>query len=94
MPTSLSAKKRVRQSEARRLLNRSVRSELRTRVKKVVEALERKDVAGAKEAFRNMESRLDKAARKGVIHPNTAARNKSRLRKKLSAIEGAASANG
>jgi len=91
MPTSTSAKKRVRQSEARKLRNRSVKADLKTHIKKVVSAIDQKDSAGAREAFRRMESRLDKAARKRVIHPNEAARRKARLRKKLGVLEASAS---
>lgn len=86
MPTSASAKKRVRQSEKRRLRNRSVRSNLRSNFRKVLEAIEAKDADAATKAYREMESRIDKAARKGVIHKNTAARKKARLAKRLQAI--------
>jgi len=86
MPNSPSAKKRVRQNETRRLHNRTIRSTVRTHIRKVVEAIEAKDVETAKASFRLMESRLDKAARKGVIHRNAAARKKARLARRLRAI--------
>ena len=86
MPTSASAKKRVRQSEKRRLRNRAVRSNLRTQVRKVLEAIDAKDADAARERFRAMESGIDKAARKGVIHRNAAARKKARLAKRVASI--------
>lgn len=82
--------KRNRQNERRRLRNKAVRSELKTRTKRAVEAAEQgRDDAGdlARTALR----KLDKAASKGVIHKNTAARRKSRLMKRLARI-GSASA--
>ena len=67
--------KRNRQNEARRLRNKAVRSELRTRTKRALET------AGADgdEQLRLAIKRIDKAAAKGVIHKNQAARRKSRL---------------
>jgi small subunit ribosomal protein S20 len=70
--------KRNRQNEARHERNKSVRSELRTRTKTALAAVDegRDD---ADEAVRVASRRIDKAAAKGVIHPNQAARRKSRL---------------
>ncbi len=69
--------KRNRQNEARRVRNRAVRSELRTREKAVIAAA----AAGepTDELIRLAQKRLDKAAAKGVIHRNEAGRRKSRL---------------
>ena len=67
--------KRNRQNEKRRLRNRTVRSEMATRSKAALDA--EADEAG--EALRTAVKRIDKAAAKGVIHKNTAARRKSRL---------------
>ncbi len=77
--------KRNRQNEARRLRNKAVRSEARTRTKAALGAAE----AGEdhEEALRQAVKRIDKAARKGVIHKTTAARRKSRLVKRLAAME-------
>ena len=75
--------KRNRQNEKRRQRNKAVRSEVKTRVKRAVEAAE----AGAEhaaDAGRIAMKRIDKAAAKGVIHKNEAARRKSRLAKRLS----------
>jgi small subunit ribosomal protein S20 len=68
--------KRNRQNEKRRLRNRSVRSELRTH-QKAVEAAAGTDEEA--EALRAAMKKIDKAASKGVLHKNTAARRKSRL---------------
>ncbi len=68
--------KRNRQNEKRRLRNRTVRSELLTRKKAAEAAAGTEDEA---EALRQAIKRIDKAAAKGVIHPNKAARQKSRL---------------
>jgi small subunit ribosomal protein S20 len=74
--------KRNRQNERRRLRNKAVRSEVKTRVKKAVQAVE----AGAEDqtdALRTAVKRIDKAAATGVIHKNQAANRKSRLMKRL-----------
>ena len=68
--------KRNRQNEKRRLRNRAVRSELRTREKVAIAAV---GTDGEAEALKQTIKRIDKAAAKGVIHKNTAARKKSRL---------------
>jgi small subunit ribosomal protein S20 len=76
--------KRNRQNEKRRLRNKAVRSEMRTRTKAAVATAE----AGsddAAEALRIALRRIDKAASKGVIHKNQAARRKSRLVKRAAA---------
>jgi small subunit ribosomal protein S20 len=70
--------KRNRQAEKRRARNKSVRSELRTRTKKAVSALE-SGAEDSAEALRLAIKRIDKAAAKGVIHKNQAANRKSRL---------------
>ncbi len=70
--------KRNRQNEKRRLRNRTVRSEVNTRSKAALSAVEHGD-EGADEALRLAVKRIDKAAAKGVLHRNTAARRKSRL---------------
>jgi small subunit ribosomal protein S20 len=76
--------KRNRQNEKRRLRNKAVRSELKTRTKTALAAAKegRDDV---EELARIAIKKLDKAAAKGVIHKNQAARRKSRLMKKLRA---------
>jgi small subunit ribosomal protein S20 len=79
--------KRNRQNEARRLRNKAVRSELKTRVKRAVTVAETSP-DDTPEALRQAVKRLDKAATKGVIHKNAAARRKSRLMKRIAAVTG------
>ncbi len=78
--------KRNRQNERRRLRNKSVRSELRTRTKAAVVAAEQ-GVDDSVDALRLAVRRIDKAAAKGVIHKNQAANRKSRLMRRINAIE-------
>lgn len=74
-----SQKKRIRQNEKRRLRNKSIKSDLKTAVKKVSLA----EGEEAAEMFRAAQKKIDKAVTKGVLHPRTAARKKSRLAKQL-----------
>jgi small subunit ribosomal protein S20 len=76
-----SQKKRNRQNEKRRVRNKGVRSELKTRVKVADKAVADGD-ASAPEAVKAAQKRIDKAATKGVIHKNAAARRASRLMKR------------
>ena len=76
--------KRNLQNERRRLRNKAVRSELRTRTRSAVSAGE-SGADNAVEALRLAVKRLDQAASKGVIHKNTAARRKSRLMRRINA---------
>lgn len=82
-----SAIKRNKQNEKRRLLNRVYRGSARTRVARARVAIEGDDPAAAKAATLAAISALDKAAQKGVIHKNNAARRKSRLMKRLNATK-------
>lgn len=86
MANSAQAKKRVRQAEKAHARNASQRSSMRTSVKKVLKLIEAKDSDAAKSAFSYSSSLLDRAARKGLIHQNKAARLKSRLSAKIKAI--------
>ncbi|HVA99783.1 MAG TPA: 30S ribosomal protein S20 [Acidimicrobiales bacterium] len=70
--------KRIKQNEVRRERNRAVRSEIKTRTKNALAAIEVGAENGA-ETLKVAIRRIDKAAAKGVIHPNQAARRKSRL---------------
>ncbi|MEC9094821.1 MAG: 30S ribosomal protein S20 [Planctomycetota bacterium] len=81
MPNSESAKKRLRQNETRRLRNKSNRSAVRTQIKKVRLAVEAGDIPKAEEELRSAVIKLDKAGATNLIHPNKAARHKSRLSK-------------
>ena len=75
--------KRNRQNEARRLRNKAVRSELKTRRKNAIS-----EAGTGDEALRLAVKRIDMAASKGVIHKNKAARDKSRLMKAVARSEG------
>lgn len=80
--------KRNKTNELRRLRNKAVKSELKTRVKSAVKVVEAGDET-AVEALKLAQKRLDKAASKGVIHKNQAARRKSRLMKRLNRTDAA-----
>ncbi len=90
MPTSRSAKKRLRQNIARRLHNRTIRSAVRNQVKKVRRALEASDADEAQSLFPATMKKLDQAAAKGVIHANAAARTKSRLASQIKSLQASA----
>lgn len=83
MANTKSALKMIRVSERRRQHNRPIRSALKTYVGKAVKAIGQNDPSLAESAVRSAVKELDKAATKGVIHPNNAARRKSRLMKRL-----------
>ena len=80
--------KRNRQSEGARQRNLSVRSEIKTRMKKALVAAESGDADAAREALRAAQARIDSAAAKGVLAKSTAARRKSRLTKRVESLLG------
>lgn len=82
-----SAIKRNKQNEKRRLRNRIYRGRARSFVKKARKAIEEKDLENARAAALQAISALDKAAEKGIVHKNNAARRKSRLMKRLADLE-------
>ncbi len=93
MTHSRSAEKRVRQAEESRLRNRSIRGATRTQIRKALPLIAANSLDEAQGAVRQAVSALDRAAEKGVIHPNNAARHKSRLMLKYnSAVSAAATA--
>ena len=83
MPNNAAAQKRMRQEQKRRLHNRSVKSLVKTQITKARQAVALDE--NAEEAVHAAVSELDRAAKKGVIHRNNAARRKSRLMKQLNA---------
>lgn len=83
MANTAQAKKRARQAEVRRIRNASRRSMVRTYIKKVIKAIEAGNKEVAQQAYQEVVSVLDKAAGKGIIHKNKAARHKSRLNIRL-----------
>jgi small subunit ribosomal protein S20 len=85
MPNIKAAEKWVRQSDKRELRNRDVKTRLKTLFKKA-------KTGGDLTAAPSVESQFDKAAQKGIIHPNKAARKKSRLIKAINVTAAAAAA--
>lgn len=83
MANTAQARKRARQAEKRRQANASVRSAIRTHIKKVLQAIESKDAKAAQDAYRTATSAIDKGETKKLIHKNAAARYKSRLNARL-----------
>ncbi len=83
MPNTRSARKQVRVSERRRLRNKSIQSLCKTNITKAEGLIFSGELESAQAAAAVAISSLDRAAEKGVIHPNNAARRKSRLMKKL-----------
>lgn len=81
MANTRSAKKRVRQTRVRTLRNRIYKSRIRTAIRRLQEVVAAGDREQALELLRRAASIIDKAAKKGVIHANAAARRKSRLHK-------------
>ncbi len=94
MPNTRSARKQVRVSERRRLRNKSIQSLCKTNITKAERLIFSGELESAQEAAVAAISSLDRAAEKGVIHPNNAARRKSRLMKKLNEARTLSSAEG
>jgi small subunit ribosomal protein S20 len=88
MPNTASAKKRMRQDAVRRARNRSTKSSLRTQLRKVREAIAAKKVEESTTEFRSLVKKIDQAAAGKVIHPNRAARIKSRLSQAIKGLKG------
>ena len=87
MAHSLQAKKRVRQNEKSRTINRARKSQVKTQIKHYEDALSKGDVEAATEQLRLVTKKLDKTASTSTMHKKTAARKKSRLAKKLNALK-------
>ena len=83
MPTITSAKKRMRQNDLLRSRNRARRSTMRSAIKSFLQAVDSGDAEAANSQWPNTQAIIDRTARLGVIHPNTAARTKSRLSRRL-----------
>ena len=79
MAHSRTSKKNIRKTEKRRLHNRGLNAAMRTELKRIRAALESGEVEVAKAGFPHAQKLLDKAAKTNRMHPNTAARTKSRL---------------
>ena len=85
MPNIRSAKKRVLVTKVKTLQNTMIKSALRTAIKKFNIAVENKD-ANVQEAYALAVKKLDQACAKGIMHKNTASRQKSQLAKKLNSV--------
>jgi small subunit ribosomal protein S20 len=88
MANTKSARKAARQTLRRTEVNKSRRSEMRTYVRKVEEAIAAKDPTAAAEALRAAEPKVARAAQKGIVHQNAASRKISRLTKRVKALAG------
>lgn len=86
MANSPQAKKRARQAVKSRTRNAGQRSMVRTYIKKVMAAIEAKELTAAQTAFKEAVPVIDRMADKGIIHKNKAARIKSRLNTKVKAL--------
>jgi small subunit ribosomal protein S20 len=90
LPNTRSALKELRKAERRRQRNRAIRTRVRTFVKYARQAIAQANLEAAQKAIREAYRELDRAARKGVIHRNTAARLKSRLMQQFNQTFGGA----
>ncbi len=94
MPNTRSARKQVRVTQRRRLKNKSIQSLCKTNITKAERLIFSGELESAQKAAVVAISSLDRAAEKGVIHPNNAARRKSRLMKRLNEARTLSSAEG
>lgn len=87
MATHLSAIKRARQNEKRRLRNQHIKSTVKTAIKRVKLAVEEKDVEGAQKALLKTVPLIQKARSKNVFHKNTSSRKISRLTRQINVLK-------
>ncbi len=90
MAHTISALRQHKQSDGRRRRNHGVKSALRTQMRKVLAAVEKKDAPASKDLLSSAYRLLDRAVTKGVIHRNNADRHKARLAARVNAVGGAA----
>ena len=88
MPSHISAEKRVRKTAKRTSVNKNRRTQVRSAVRKVEEALAAGDKKAAIAAFKAGERAIMKGVSKGVVHKNSGSRKVSRLAKRLKALSG------
>jgi len=86
MAHTISAKKRIRQTERRTDRNKARTSRIRTYVRKVEEALQTGDKDAAQSAFKEMMPEMHRGVSKGLLHKNTAARKLSRLSARIKSL--------
>ena len=85
MPSAI-AKRRIKKTERQRQHNKSIKSSMRTQLKKVRQAIDAGDKKQAQAELNVAMKRLDKAAKQNIVHKNQAARRKSRLQKQVNAL--------
>ncbi|SMO50651.1 30S ribosomal protein S20 [Melghirimyces algeriensis] len=88
MPNIKSAIKRTKTSEKRRQQRMAQKSAMRTSIKKFLTAVDKQDKENASVLLREAKRKLDKGVTKGLLHKNTAARQKSRLEQKYNTLNG------
>jgi len=86
MANHVSALKRARQTEKKSAVNRSNRSNVRTSLRALREAIQQGDAKAAGEQYKTTVSAIDKSVQKGILHKNTASRYKSRLNARVKAV--------
>ncbi|MEM1020199.1 MAG: 30S ribosomal protein S20 [Pseudomonadota bacterium] len=89
MANTPQARKRIRRNNRRTDINTARRSRLRTFIRKVETAIAAGDSSAAQSALKDMQPELSRAAAKGIVHKNTAARKLSRLNARVKAISAA-----
>ena len=92
MPHSISAKKRIRQNVRRHAVNKAVKSRIRTARRAFLKAIETGDAAAAREKLKAVARLLHRAANRGPLHSNTAARTIGRMQTRLATIQKAPTA--
>ncbi len=88
MAHSLSAKKRVRQNERQKMVNRTRRSKVKSEIKKLEELLLAGNAEAAQAQFKIVTRKLDQVSSTCTMHKKTASRKKSRLAKRVNALKG------
>lgn len=87
MARSLSAKKRARQNVNKRTINRARKSQIKTQIKHLDAAVDSGDLEAASKQYRLVAQKLDKTAATSTMHKKTAARQKSRLAKRVNSLK-------
>lgn len=87
MAHSLQSKKRARQNDKKRTINRARKSQVKTQIKRFEATLAKGDVETASDQLKTLSRKLDKTASTSTMHKKTAARKKSRLTKRLNAVK-------
>jgi small subunit ribosomal protein S20 len=87
---SLSSRKRLRQNARRAVLNKARKTVIKTQLRRLTDAIGEKNISSAEKEFRLAAKLLDRNADRRTIHPNTAARRKSRLARRVNSLRVAA----